>query len=141
VLIISSFPDVFRISSNRELFFSSLCRQPFLQTMVKSTAAEAQLQEIRAFQLSLRLSRKHSALQTSLNTATYLSDLVSQCTVLGIRIDAVVQYEVAKVLWDQGEMGTSIKMLELLERRHDLHKQTLPLSRPDLLATLVHRLS
>jgi len=105
--------------------------------MVKATAAQVQLQEIRALQLSLKLSRKHSALQTSLNTATYLSDLVDRCTELGIRIDALAQYEVAKVLWDQGEMGTSIKMLQLLERRDDLHKQTWLLSRPDLLVTLV----
>jgi ataxia telangiectasia mutated family protein len=132
-----SFADVSRILSSREILFGTLGRQPFLRTVVKVTAAEAQLQEIRVLRLSLRLSRKHSALQTSLNTVTYLSDLVNRCTELGIQIDALVQYEVAKVLWDQGEMGTSIKMLQLLERREDLHKQALPLSRPELLATLV----
>lgn len=69
--------------------------------------------------------------------ATYLSKLVEPCAQLGLNIDAAVQYDLAKVLWDQGEMVTSIRMLQELNGHGDLQKQALPISRAEILANLV----
>lgn len=43
----------------------------------------------------------------------------------------------ANVLWDQGEMTTSIRMLQQLNEQGDLQKQTLVVSRAEVLASLV----
>lgn len=90
---------------------------------------------------STRLSRSRGDLQSSLTTATYLSNLVAPSSVLGIRIEAAVDYEAARVLWDQGEMTPSIRMLQLLDSEIDLQKQTIHVGRPELLARLVRAFS
>lgn len=43
----------------------------------------------------------------------------------------------ANVLWDQGEMTTSIRMLQQLNEQGDLQKQALVVSRAEVLASLV----
>jgi serine-protein kinase ATM len=83
------------------------------------------------------MSRNHGALQNSLTTATYLSGLIEPCNKLGLEIGAAAQFEVANVLWDQGEMMASIRMLQSLNTLPDLRKQTVPIGKPELLAKLV----
>lgn len=54
-----------------------------------------------------------------------------------MNIDGAAKFDLANVLWDQGEMTASIRMLQQLKGQHDLPKQAIPLSRADLLITLV----
>ena len=54
-----------------------------------------------------------------------------------MNIDGVAKFDLANVLWDQGEMTASIRMLQQLKAQYDLPKQTIPLSRAELLVTLV----
>jgi ataxia telangiectasia mutated family protein len=70
--------------------------------------------EVKALISSCTISRQLNALQESLATATYLSDLVPVCKEIGLDIEAEAQSEVADVLWDQGEHSTSIRMLRQL---------------------------
>ena len=66
-----------------------------------------------------------------------LSKLAEPCAALGMNIDAAAKFDLANVLWDQGEMTASIRMLQQLKGQSDLHKQSIPLSRAELLVTLV----
>lgn len=54
-----------------------------------------------------------------------------------MHIDGAAKFDLANVLWDQGEMTASIRMLQQLKGQNDLPKQAIPLSRADLLITLV----
>jgi ataxia telangiectasia mutated family protein len=108
--------------------------------MVKLNSREAQLLEVKVIRESLRVSRDHEALQASLKSAISLSKLVLPCAKLGVNIDAAAKFDLANVLWDQGEMTTSIRMLQQLNNQSDLHKQSMPVSRAEVLASLVGQL-
>lgn len=54
-----------------------------------------------------------------------------------MNIEGVAKFDLANVLWDQGEMTASIRMLQHLNGNGDHHKQEIALSRSELLVTLV----
>jgi ataxia telangiectasia mutated family protein len=70
-----------------------------------------------------------------------LSKIAAPCEALGMNIDGAAKFDLANVLWDQGEMTASIRMLQQLKGQNDLHKQAIPLSRAELLVTLVSWIS
>lgn len=108
-----------------------------LQNMVGVSYKQARLIETKALLASSSLSRQHGALQDALSTTTYLSVLVRPCLELGLNIDAAVQYESSNVLWDQGEMTASIRVLKTVLESTDLSKQDITLGKAELLAKLV----
>lgn len=99
--------------------------------------AESRLLEANVFRQSLDITRKHAVSQASLKSAISLSRLAEPCAQLGMNIDGATKFDLANVLWDQGEMTASIRMLQLLKGQGDLQKQAIPLSRSELLVTLV----
>lgn len=104
---------------------------------MKVSPREARIIETRALLASSKVSRHHGALQTSLATATYLVRLVGPCEEVGVNITAGSKYEEANVLWDQGEMTASIRMLQDLEHNIGLSGQAVQVGKPELLAKLV----
>lgn len=94
--------------------------------------------EARALLSSSQMSRRHGALQNALAAATYLNQLTQPCKDLGSNISAAVQFESAGVLWDQGEMAASIKMLQDLNSTIDAGKHAIHVGKPELLAKLVN---
>lgn len=66
-----------------------------------------------------------------------LAKLVGPCTSLGLKIDAAANFDLANVLWDLGEMATSTRLLQEISQLNDLNRQSLPVSRAEVLATLV----
>lgn len=105
--------------------------------MVNLNARDAQLLEVKAIRESLRISREHDAHQASLKSAMLLTRLVKPCSQVGVKIDAAATFELANVLWDQGEMTTSIKMLQQLSEQNNLQDQSVPVNRTEILASLV----
>lgn len=93
--------------------------------------------EVEALVQSSTISRKHAALQDSLASVTYLSDIVQQCKAVGLDIEATAQNEVANVLWEQGEAETSIRMRQHLIDHTKFDSQSTDISLPVLLARLV----
>jgi ataxia telangiectasia mutated family protein len=93
--------------------------------------------EVEALVSSSAICRKHGALQESLASVTYLSDIVQQCKSVGLDIEATAQHEVASVLWDQGEAETSIRMRQHLIDHANFDSQATDISLPVLLAKLV----
>jgi ataxia telangiectasia mutated family protein len=93
--------------------------------------------EANVFRQSLEISRNHGVSQASLKSAVTLSKLTEPCAELGMNIEGAASFDLANVLWDQGEMTASIRMLQHLKGQGDLHKQAIPISRAELLVTLV----
>jgi ataxia telangiectasia mutated family protein len=85
------------------------------------------------------MSRSHGALQHALTRVTYLTRLIKPCEDAGVTISAAVQFETARVLWDQGEMSTSIKMLQDLVKNPEITPQSIKVGRPELFARLVSK--
>ncbi|KAK4696525.1 hypothetical protein P7C71_g1403, partial [Lecanoromycetidae sp. Uapishka_2] len=85
--------------------------------------------------------RLHGALQNALTTATYLNQLVKPCEEAGVDISAAVQLESANVLWGQGEMTASIRMLQDLKKSTTSPSQLVRVGKPELLAKLGHQIS
>lgn len=117
--------------------FSSIKKCDVLKSKSQISLAETRLLEAKVFRRSLEITRSHAIPQASLKAAMTLSKLAEPCAALGFSIDGVTNFDLANVLWDQGEMTASIRMLQQLKGQGDLHKQAIPLSRPELLVTLV----
>lgn len=117
--------------------FGVLRRNRSLQKELHLTLADCFDLEIRAVIDTSKLSRKHSLVQQSLAAATYLTSLVPACEAVGLKIDAVARHEAASILWKQGEVATSVKMLQEISTRNDLEKQSLRVGKAGILAQLV----
>lgn len=136
-IVLYSFQDVSQILSCHETLFSSINKRDYLKSAMKLTSRATQLLEVKAMRESFKISRSLGGSQESLKTAISLSTLAASCAVLGIDVEGVAKYDLANVLWDQGEMTTSISMLQQLNDKNDLHKQALVVSRAEVLASLV----
>lgn len=109
--------------------------------MVGVNVSDTRLVEVQTTLLSSQLNRAHGALQEGLKSATYLTSLIAPCQTLGLHIEAAAYMEAANALWDQGEMSSSIGMLQDLEKNPAFSKQTVPIGRPDLLAKIGYQVS
>jgi ataxia telangiectasia mutated family protein len=98
---------------------------------------DSQLLEVKVIRQSLGITRSHGVSQASLKSAISLSKLADRCMELDMNIEGVAKFDLANVLWDQGEMTASIRMLQHLNGNGELHKQAIALSRSELLVTLV----
>lgn len=91
--------------------------------------------------ISSGIYRYHQATQECLNIATVLTELIPRCEDVNLHVDAAVKIEVANSLWDHGEMGTSIRMLQAIDRDSSLTKQNIRVCRSDLLSKIGHKVS
>ncbi|KAJ5160097.1 uncharacterized protein N7482_007101 [Penicillium canariense] len=136
-----SYNEVGEILSWHEALFSSIRKNEFLMAKSNLSPAESRLLEAKVFRQSLDITRNHGVSQASLKSAITLSKLAEPCAELGMVIDGAAKFDLANVLWDQGEMTASIRMLQQLKGQGDLHKQAIPLSRAELLVTLGHHVA
>ena len=120
---------------------SLLSKKTNLQNMLRIACRDARSAECRLLLASSGMSRFHGASQNALSTATYLTQIVAPCREVGVDISSAVRFESAHVLWGQGEMTASIKMLEDLNVSLGSQNQLLKVGKPELLATLVSRWS
>ncbi|KAJ6144853.1 hypothetical protein N7470_008748 [Penicillium chermesinum] len=136
-----SYHEVGEILNWHEALFSSIKKNDVLKSKSQLTLGDSRLLEAKVFRQSLDITRNHGVSQASLKAAITLSKLAGPCAQLGIMIDGVTNFDLANVLWDQGEMTASIRMLQQLKGQGDLHKQAIPLSRSELLVTLGHHVA
>lgn len=140
-LIINRFEDVSQIISNRETILSCLSHQENLRQMIHLSASDTSIVEATSSLLSSGINRFHGALQESLAAATYMNSLIEPCRALGLRIEAAAYYETANAMWDQGEISSSIAMLQELDNLPDLNKQSIPIGRSAILAKIASQVS
>ncbi|KAL3460378.1 hypothetical protein BJX64DRAFT_290369 [Aspergillus heterothallicus] len=133
--------EVGEILDAHETIFSSIKQKEYLKSSFNLSDYDAQLLEVKVIRQSLDISKNHGIAQASLKSAVYLSKLSDQCTSLGLNVEGVAKFDLANVLWDQGEMAPSIQILQQLRDRNDLHKQAIPISRAELLVTLGHHVA
>jgi len=129
--------EIGEILSYHEALFSSIKQKDYLKSAMKLSDDDAQLLEVKVIRRSLEIARNHDMPQASLKSAICLSKLAEACFSKGINIEGAAKYDLANVLWDQGEMTTSIRMLQQLSVQEHLHRQAVPISRAELLVTLV----
>ena len=128
------------LDSCRQTLFSTLSKSRDLQSLMRISEKDARITEVQTILASSSLNRRHGATQSSLNSATYLAQLVDSCADLGVRVDAAAGLEASNVLWDHGEMASSIRMLQDIAANVDLKRQDILVGRPKILATLVSTL-
>ncbi|KAJ6037034.1 hypothetical protein N7540_001313 [Penicillium herquei] len=136
-----SYNEVGEILSWHEALFSSIRKSDLIKSRTNMSLADSRMLETKVFRKSLEITRAHGVSQASLKTAISLSRMAEPCAELGMNIDGVAKFDLANVLWDQGEMTASIRMLQQLKGQSDLHKQAIPLRRSELLVTLGHHVA
>ena len=136
-LIPPSFDRVGSIISCRESIFGLLSKNVLLQGIIRTSQHDAKLLESQVLLASSRISRKQAALQNALTAVTYLTKLEQSCQASGVDISSAVQFESAQVLWEQGEMSTSIRMLQELQSTINPQAQSIHVGKPELLVRLV----
>ncbi|KAB8257948.1 Serine/threonine-protein kinase tel1 [Aspergillus pseudonomiae] len=137
----TSVHEIGEILNSHEALFSSINRKAYLRSSTNISDHDAQLLEVKAIRQSLHITRAQGIQQASLKSAVCLSKLAHHCSTLGINIEGAAKFDLANVLWDQGEMTVSIRMLHHLKDQNDLHKQAVPISRAELLVTLGHHVA
>ncbi|KAL6853146.1 hypothetical protein J3F83DRAFT_756354 [Trichoderma novae-zelandiae] len=135
------YDDVSQILSCRGTTMSMFTQHASLLGNASLSVAAIRQMEIKSMLLASGIYRYHQATQESLNLSTALSDLIKPCEDLGVHVDVAIKIEVANSLWDHGEMSSSIKMLQGIDNVTALRKQTIPVSRSDLLSKIGHRMS
>ncbi|KHO00714.1 Serine/threonine-protein kinase tel-1 [Metarhizium album ARSEF 1941] len=133
--------DVGQVLSCRETSVSMLCQHTGLLKHEKISADVLRQMQVESMILSSGIYRYHQATQESLNIATALSDMIPLCESLNLHVDAAIRIEVANSLWDHGEMGTSIRMLQAIDRESSLTRQSIRVNRSDLLSKIGHKVS
>lgn len=123
--------------SCRETSFGSLSKRQSLQDILKISLHDSRTLEAHVLLLSCQMSRNHDALQNALTSATYLNQIVRACQDAGVEIGAAVRFESAHVLWGQGEMTASIRMLQDLEKDPIPRSELMRPGKAELLAKLV----
>ncbi|KAI1324855.1 phosphatidylinositol 3 [Xylariaceae sp. FL0255] len=135
------YEDVHQILSCRNTTLSVLSQSASRHEMTKVNPPEARLVQVKSMLLSSGVHRYHQAFQESLNIATSLTHLVQSSADLGLNIDSAARIEAANSLWDHREMMPSIRMLQHIDEDTDLKKQTVAVSRSDLLAKTAYQIS
>ncbi|OTA98913.1 hypothetical protein M426DRAFT_16925 [Hypoxylon sp. CI-4A] len=135
------YEDVSQILSCRETTLSVLAQTSQHRGITKINPPEATLAQIKSMLLSSSVYRYHRATQESLNIATSITDLVVPSAELGLHLDSIAKFEAANSLWDHGEMIPSIHMLQSINEDPNFKKQTIPISRPELLAKTGYQIS
>ncbi|KAI5205260.1 hypothetical protein AUEXF2481DRAFT_9016 [Aureobasidium subglaciale EXF-2481] len=138
---IGQFNDAQSIVSCRETLFSLLSRNKNLREALHVNIRDCRAIEARSVISSSQFARRNDLIQQSLTAATYLSQLVPICQEVDVKMDAAAHFEVATTLWRQGEISTSVQMLQELCLRTDLLGQSIQVGRPGMLAQLGHEIA
>ena len=120
---------------------SMLSQHATLLQSAEVSVANLRQMEVKSMLMSSGIYRYYQATQETINISTALMRLIPACEEQGLHVDAAIKIEAANSLWDHGEMSTSISMLQGIDRDSSLKKQTIPVSRSDLLSKIGHQVS
>jgi ataxia telangiectasia mutated family protein len=140
-LLSSSLTEVKSILSSREILLGTICSNTALREAMHINLRDIRKLQVDALLSSCRVWKRRQGLQQSLDTVTYLSDLVPLCAEVGLDISCASQNEVADVLWSQGEYSTSVRMLQQIMDGPMLKGEAEEVQRPNILAKLGHHVA
>lgn len=109
--------------------------------MIKLKEFDIRLVEVQTALLASDINRAHNNLQEELFLATSMIDLITPCQAVGINAEAAIQLESANTLWDQGEVSSSIGILQALDDAVLLKNQTITVPRSHVLAKIGNQVS
>ncbi|CEJ94936.1 Putative Ataxia telangiectasia mutated [[Torrubiella] hemipterigena] len=135
------YDDVNQILSSRGTTLNVLAEHSDLVGSSKVPKATLRQMQVSSLLLSSQIYRFHKANQESLNISTALSNMIPACEKLDLHVDAAITIEIANSLWDHGEIGSSIRMLQSVDQKSQLNRQAIPVKRADLLAKIGHKAS
>ncbi|KJZ72868.1 Serine kinase TEL1 [Hirsutella minnesotensis 3608] len=136
-----AYNDVSQILSCRETTTSMLSQHASIFARAQLSISALRQLQVETMLLASGVYRFHQATQESLNISTALDKLIPVCEGLDLHVDAAVKIEIANTLWDHGEMSTCVRMLQGIDKDSSLGKQTIPVSRSDLLSKIGHKVS
>ena len=99
--------------------------------------SSARLCEVQVNLESARTLRSFASYQQALNNVAYLSNILPLCEEVGLEVGTAVKQELSNVLWAKGELLPSIHVLRSLVDGESQDRQTIPVGKAGLLATLV----
>ena len=135
------FDDFHSIISNRHTLFSVLAQNKTLAVWIGLGLKDCRRIEIESLLDISRLAREHGQLQEALTATSEMGALISQCKDINLKADAAAKFETASVLWDSGEVTSSVRMLRDVLVVPDLDKQDIEVGHSGLLAQLSHQLA
>ena len=131
------FEDLQPILSARHTLLGIMSTTESLQGILHASPKDLRSLELRDLLSVGSLARKNEARKEALAVATYLNDITPACRQIGLRIEAAANFEVAQVLWDQGDLHASIRILQQMLREIDLDNENFSPSPATVLAKLV----
>ncbi|PHH59734.1 hypothetical protein CDD81_2628 [Ophiocordyceps australis] len=135
------YDDVSQILSCRETMTSMLSQHPALVSSPRFTVKNLRQLQVETMLMASTMYRHHGALQESLAISTALNKLIAVCQSLELHVDAAIDIDIANSLWDHGEMSTSIRMLQKIDKDSCLEEQSIPVSRCVLLSKIGDKIS
>ncbi|PHH73568.1 hypothetical protein CDD82_5383 [Ophiocordyceps australis] len=135
------YDDVSQILSCRETTTSMLSQHPALVSSPRFTVKTLRQMQVETMLMASTMYRHHGALQESLGISTALNKLISVCQSLQLHVDAAIDIDIANSLWDHGEMSTSIRMLQKIDKGSCLEEQSIAVSRSVLLSKMGDKIS
>lgn len=136
-----SFDSVSPLLTAREATFSAMRRNEKSYTLFQTNHVESLLFEIRAVRDSLATGRIHDASQFCLNRAMYLNELQKMAGQVKLNTHNVITYDVANILWSQGEISAPVAMLKALQVAKHSESSEMTISKAELLTDLGQKLS
>ncbi|KAK5938322.1 Serine/threonine-protein kinase tel1 [Knufia obscura] len=136
-----SFDSVSTILMAREAVAAAMRRNDKASELFHAKTATLLLHELRSVRASLAVANKHDAAQFCLNRAMYLSQLQSAANEFNLSVENAIAYDIAGVLWSQGEITAPIEMLKSVQSSETLDSGALSISKAELLTDLGQKLS
>ncbi|KAI9894288.1 MAG: Serine/threonine-protein kinase tel1 [Vezdaea aestivalis] len=136
-----SFTPVSRILSCRETLFGSLARREQLQSLTKCSLRSACELEVLNLQQASTMYLRYGALQHTLTSSAYLSQLVETSSALGLDIKSLAVDSAASVLWRQGESVASVQLLKTLMDGAPVDRTPFTVPKSEVMTKLGQRIS
>ncbi|KAI9720104.1 MAG: Serine/threonine-protein kinase tel1 [Chrysothrix sp. TS-e1954] len=137
----SQLEDVTRILAARATSLGILNQLGNLRAEMRIDREAIRLAEVSNFLSTAHIYRAQGSLPDALASVAYLADIVQPCSELGLEVSGAVKTEVSHVLWNRGELATSIKILQEVSSRSNLSQESIPVGKAGILATLGHHTS
>ncbi|KAL9081204.1 MAG: hypothetical protein Q9159_007382 [Coniocarpon cinnabarinum] len=138
---VASSETVQDVLTSRETLLGIISSRSALQKTMGIGRRTAALHEIKLNLQSSETLRSLGSHQQALNNVAYLSQMLPVCEELGLRVQVAIRNELSNVLWEQGELASSIRILKELSSAHELESQNIRIGRAEILAMLGHRVS
>lgn len=134
---ICSLDHIIPLLTSRGAFVSIINSNPQVREIMRLEPRKSLVVEAEIGLHSSGLYRRLGGSQEALSSVNYLFQVAEKVEAAGVSMNAAVLLEWAHVLWERGELISSIKAMQSLDRLQNLDTQAIPVGKAGLLADLV----